>query len=436
MQRGEYGKTAAIIGRIADPTQLVSLLRNPQYAGFSNVIIARIAEINRLKQAATAAQPQPPSVAQQVVSSTPPEQVQTMSGGGIIAFRDGGKVRRFKDSKGTVKAEEPERWWWGDALMPTRAATPTSVPVETPPATAPTPEVTTPAEALPPTAAPSAGIRAAAPSSDLSYESWYDKYKVPEKSLEERVAEIKKVLSPNADADSIREQLKQDAAERSDRASRAKWMGLTEAGLRMAQAASESPRAGFLGNLATGATHGLGAYRTEMGDIEKERKEALGQQIQLANMDRAERAAAVNQAMAERGQDVRSNQALMSGMFSLQKQVEASRYAADKAAAAGNSAALAANVKELGGLHTVAQQAVAEAGRNYRDAVKNSGPNSPEALEAKQIYSAAVQNQTTIANAILQHAGGGSKGITGLQLAAPTTSLLTETPPAGAVVRE
>ena len=96
MSRSNFGATADAISQITDPNQLTAMLKNPQYAGFTSVIIARIAEIQRTRQSADAKQPQAPSVAQQVLSG---EQVQpqAMAKGGIVAFRDGGQVRGFAD---------------------------------------------------------------------------------------------------------------------------------------------------------------------------------------------------------------------------------------------------------------------------------------------------------------------------------------------------
>jgi hypothetical protein len=68
------------------------MLRNPQYAGYTNIIVARLQEINRMRGAAQGAQPQQPPVAQQAM--------QGMSRGGIVSFRDGGKVRKFSGVNG------------------------------------------------------------------------------------------------------------------------------------------------------------------------------------------------------------------------------------------------------------------------------------------------------------------------------------------------
>jgi len=97
MNRSNYGATANIISQITDPQQLQAMMKDPRYAGFTPVIIARISEITRERQAATAAQPQAPTVAQQVVQGA--GQPTGMARGGIVAFKDGGKVKKQTDKK-------------------------------------------------------------------------------------------------------------------------------------------------------------------------------------------------------------------------------------------------------------------------------------------------------------------------------------------------
>lgn len=115
MDRSNYGNTAGLIGHITDPAQLTAMLKNPQYAGFTNVIIARLTEINRMRQAAQGATPQPPTIAEQAIQGAqqpqqPPQQ--GMARGGIVAFKHGGKVRKF--AEGGKTDEDPYAEGWGN----------------------------------------------------------------------------------------------------------------------------------------------------------------------------------------------------------------------------------------------------------------------------------------------------------------------------------
>lgn len=96
MNRSNYGATSEIISQITDAQQLTAMLKNPQYAGFTNIIIARLTEIKRLQGAAQGAAPAAPTVAQQAVQpqQQPQPQPQAMARGGIVAFKDGGKVKK------------------------------------------------------------------------------------------------------------------------------------------------------------------------------------------------------------------------------------------------------------------------------------------------------------------------------------------------------
>lgn len=100
--RTSYGATANTISQLADPNQLQAMLRDPQYAGYSNVIIARLANLQQLHTAGQSTAPAQPPVAQQVaqggISAAAPAPAAAPAAyarGGIVAFRQGGKVRKF-----------------------------------------------------------------------------------------------------------------------------------------------------------------------------------------------------------------------------------------------------------------------------------------------------------------------------------------------------
>lgn len=95
MDRTGFGSTANIIGQITNPNQLQQMLKNPQYAGFTAVIIARLTELNHLRQAGQGAQPPQPTVAQQAMQGMPEQPMQGMARGGIIAFKHGGEVKGY-----------------------------------------------------------------------------------------------------------------------------------------------------------------------------------------------------------------------------------------------------------------------------------------------------------------------------------------------------
>jgi len=108
MNRSNFGNTAELIARVNDVGQLTNMMRDPRYAGFTSIIIARITEIKHERDAAQAMQPQQPSVAQQALTPAQPAPtpMQGMASGGIVAFRDGGQIRGFA-SGSTVTDPNP-----------------------------------------------------------------------------------------------------------------------------------------------------------------------------------------------------------------------------------------------------------------------------------------------------------------------------------------
>jgi hypothetical protein len=307
-----YGSTAEAIGRITDPAQLQQMLKNPSYAGFTGVIIARISEINRMRQAAQAQQPTPPTVAQQALSGQAPPQQQAMAAGGIVAFKHGGKVRKY-DTGG--KVDKVPAFWdtvLGDWAHPvdtigkryianydykpkTGKATPA------PQAVAPVPEpmtqpqeTATPPKPLGPPINPkdygvdpmvggAGGIRAGLRSPDYSRVKSFEDY-------------LKEMQTGN---EGDMKNLAEDRAAIKTGQAQNPHMAMIAAGLNMAHDASVNPHSGFMGNVAAGGLGGLNYY-TQQGDQQAAQLRDLNKVSRQENQ--AMRAAAVQ----ERGQDIRA----------------------------------------------------------------------------------------------------------------------------------
>lgn len=453
MDRSSFGATAEMIGRITDPNQLTAMLRNPQYAGYTNVIIARIQEINHMRQAAQGAAPQPPTVAQQALqnaqqsmqpqqsmarggviafkgggkvknleqytyqqseyvpetphevtkelrmppppvgpalirdavrggtaaptdyspyydaSSTADEPVQQKARGGIVAFKDGGKVKRFAKGGQADSSEDPYAGGWkaigggakklGAAALDigqlpgvavrrlynvgvglpnalgadlsyvdpgsatpyydryVRGAQATQSPtygVDAMTGAAPyvAPPGAQPAEPVAPAALPPVSQQ------DLGLPSMGGGISAllasrggprPSRKLTDYTGEMEQVLGPNKDLAEARANI---AAQKANALNNA----LMYAGLGMARSASTSPQQGILGNLATGATEGL----TSFDQQEQQRQQMLRD---LGRQERAERMGILSAGVNERGQDVRADQQMQLQRMGLGLQAQA-----------------------------------------------------------------------------------------------------------------
>ena len=98
MDRTSYGATAAIISKITDPNQLDQMMRDPRYAGYTNVIVARLNEIKQMQAAAQAKQPQPPTVAQQVMQPPAQQQAAPQQQALQQGYAEGGGIRGFSNN--------------------------------------------------------------------------------------------------------------------------------------------------------------------------------------------------------------------------------------------------------------------------------------------------------------------------------------------------
>jgi len=315
MNRGDYGRTAEIISQITDPAQLQAMMRNQQYAGFTPVIIARLTEINRTRQAAQAQQPQAPTVAQQAMSGVPPQQQQGFARGGIIAFRHGGKVKRY--AKGGEVEKDP--YTIGDVFYEASIAPLAAGAKELynkymsrPWQETPERPEATPTAVVPPTAAPEIPQPEAGPTPlpplaplsdrDLGLPSLGGGYSFstrtaggrPGRPLSAYTEELDKYIGPNTAAAEERANLAENKRQ-------ALGNALMYAGLGMARSASERPHYGFLGNLAYGGTEGLTTY-------DKQEAERQRQLRDLGRLERQERTSKGLMAIQERGQDIRADQ--------------------------------------------------------------------------------------------------------------------------------
>jgi len=403
MDRSNFGSTADIISRITDPNQLQAMLRNPQYAGFTSVIIARLTEINHMRQAAQGAAPQAPTVAQQAAAGQVPPP-QGMARGGIVAFRSGGKVKKLDDYK--YKNPEyvpptpkdipmditPQAPVAGpnmnDLLQQLNASTPASAPAATgvrgfavggdltsamkafkqynPPeqedshigmehAPVTTSGWTNPFSLVDPyqeqldreiaarqaiaakTATPAVAQPATADQSApaVQYDPNYfagagsadsDLYSVGVSSgrrgagyfpatpgikpTAEYIKAQQDYMGPNTDMAAARQQLADMIQSRKSQAANSLNMAMIRAGLGMAGAASDNPRAGILGNLATGATQGLGQYTAERDALNKDQAEELQRQVQLGQISRQEAADLYRYGAGEHRADVQAAKAV------------------------------------------------------------------------------------------------------------------------------
>lgn len=332
MDRTTFGSTAEAIGKIVDPAQLQQMLKNPQYAGFTGVIISRLREITQMRQAAQAQQPAAPSVAQQAVAGQ-----QGMAAGGIISFRQGGRVRKYASGGDTrlgkytkqylTPAEAPAYGEFGEhagmthytptafeidnpfnmidpyqaqlaaavkereralALSRSRGIAPPvqDTPIEEKGAAAQQPPERL--EKFTPLSAPDTGIggavalggrkRAGLPGLDESSDAIYNR--------------IYSRIGNNPDADEERAALKKDDA-------RNPHMAMIRAGLGMAQSASTNPHHGILGNFAAGAGEGLTDYTRGREGYKK-------QLAELAKVSRQERLGASSQAEQEYASNMRA----------------------------------------------------------------------------------------------------------------------------------
>lgn len=356
MSRSDFGAKAEIISRLTDPQQLTAMLKNPQYAGFTSVIIARLTEINQMKQGAQGQQPQAPTVAQQAVQGQAPQPQAApqpppgMSRGGIVAFKQGGEVRKFGEGGAP---ENPAARRRAELLRraqdiipnPMRAVAdvagiklkpvevrrtqvaPENLGIMRVDNSQPVEDPRTRLQSAPPTdqqkqagdtrtglplsqqqlfgkdtsgisGTTSSGIKAGTPGEELS------KY----------YSGITNLLGPNRELESQRAELQKDKADNIN-------FALMHAGLGMAQAGAEHPTHGFLGNLATGAGEGLGSF-------EKSAATRQAGERELGRLDRAERLGLAGLAVNERGQDVRAlrNEALQRQQLSLQSQMYKQPY--------------------------------------------------------------------------------------------------------------
>lgn len=378
MNRNDYGQKAEIIGQLTDVNQLMGLLRNPQYAGFTNVIIARLTELNKARQAPQAQQPPTPTVAQQAVSGQAPPDQPAMAAGGIVAFKHGGEVRKFAKGGKPSLTERAARWLgmeprdeepdqpaeaaptdgtpdaykqgWntvgqylgsgarklgsaaGDVLLAMPAAAvqratnvgigginalganipymqesspyafseddandaggpPPTLAMPAPKNAAPTQDLPPASSAYKPVTAKDLGL----PSLDAS--ALYAAQRagagtgLQGDEFKKYYEAIRGMAGDNPDADAQR-------AEIAKNKKNAVNYALMHAGLGMAQAASEHPTQGFIGNLASGAGAGLGSY-------EKTETEQNAAQRELARLDRQEKLGIAGLAVNERGQDAR-----------------------------------------------------------------------------------------------------------------------------------
>lgn len=308
MDRTSYGSTAEAISKLTDPAQLQQMLKNPAYAGYTGVIIARISELNHIRQAAQAQQAAPPTVAQQALSGQAPPQSQAMAAGGIVAFKHGGKVRKYA-AGGEVDPVPP--FWdtvlgeWAHPIetigkryianykpSPKKAAPQpvTEEPVkyvESPaPKVEPKPEPVNPRD-LAPIGLPdmgSSGIIALGGRSRKGHD-----YGTDSDAIYRR---IQARIGSNPDVEAERAALAQDR-------DRNPHMAMIRAGLGMAQSASTNPHYGILGNAAVGAGEGLTDYMRGQEEQNKHLSE-------LAKISRQERLGASTQAEQEYAANIRA----------------------------------------------------------------------------------------------------------------------------------
>lgn len=379
MHPSEYGKTAEIIGQLTDPQQLTQMMRNPQYAGFTNIIVARLQEINRMRGAAQGAQPQQPPVAQQAV--------QGMSRGGIVSFRHGGKVQKYARGhevvRGIDRGDASQSLWnmiapsaeqkahpWGVPSTAASAVNPAAnlsdqeqqdiwsganhnypvdksqyaygAPGDVPTVIhdpnspfgagdyawakanginigEPTPK---PISQLPPLAAREIPQINTGGIGILSNQGGGD---YPTTSFQEYADQINAFAGKDENDIKAREEL--DTQKK-----RSPWMNVMMGGLTMAEQGASNPRAGILGNFATGAKTGLEGYG-------KDRDAMATRQDALNKASRAERMGIAGLAVTETGQDKRLQAQLAMQKLQLrigQKPFQAleekmQRYAIDRA---------------------------------------------------------------------------------------------------------
>lgn len=347
MDPSNYGRTAEVIGQLTDPQQLTQMLRNPQYAGFTNIIVARLTEINRMRQAPAATQQQPPSVADQAV--------QGMSRGGIVAFRHGGKVKKFAEgTEGHVvrggkdishlsypyetPENQPSPWsgesykdsLWASTIRPritdsgftSSSAAPIDamaggdvVPrgVYSPEGGGRPGDIPTAVGNFNPQEA--AWLRAHGvknpPVSEVPEEEPLQAYNyptmgggigasirsrglasVPDTALADYYKQIQGLIGPDKGAEEDRAEL---AAQKKNALNNA----MMYAGLGMARAGGETPTHGFFGHIATGATEGLISH-------DKQAAERQAQLRALNKGDRAEKMGIAGLAVNETAQDKRA----------------------------------------------------------------------------------------------------------------------------------
>jgi hypothetical protein len=314
------------------------MLRNPQYSGYTNIIIARLNEIKQMQAGAQAQQQQPPTVAQQVAApqQQPAQQQpapQAMASGGIVAFKHGGKVRKFAEGGGTlgyttntrlagIAEDDPDLYAVPAVSAHPEMEHPVSRVRSGNPLSMVDPYQQELAAAIEASKRKPTGIKAVAKAGDAGKDKT-DAPKEKPKTAKEITSEIGQFPSYSVSA-GVRasnpvggvgdeeaayrritalmnggdDVTKIDRGEIGRQANQAPWMGLMRAGLGMASEAGKHPWEGILGNLATGAGEGLTDY-TKQSDA------AHAQNLALSQEQRRQNQGIATLAVQERGQDAR-----------------------------------------------------------------------------------------------------------------------------------
>ena len=383
MNRTSYGSTVGLIDQITDTNQLTQMMRDPRYVGFTDIIIAKIGQISQRRQAAQGQQPPAPTVAQQMLAGAGPQPQQAMAKGGIVAFKDGGQVRKFANQGAVVAdspwydrlvpppsfqeqvsmqpspvASQPETGFWHDIKTsawgdtPAKAPTPAEVQVaNTQSAQQKQPNQPVVAQFVPNPLATSGG----GSSSEASSRS-----RVRKSDTSSRVdpgttqvltapemhdqayyqAQYEKNNGVNPDMVAARAQNDETIAAHRLQAARSPWMAVTEAGLNMANNASINPNAGILGNFASGATAGLGAYLGQQKELSRQAEEDQKTRMAFATAEQTRRDNAIRFSTGESRADkvaLASFNDSQAKEYGANKRTEAVEYGANKRAEAANA---------------------------------------------------------------------------------------------------
>lgn len=237
----------------------------------------------------------------------------------------------------------------------------------------------------------------------------YSGYMAPELSLDQAYAAQQALEGPD---DSMPTYKAERAKQRADIESQRRSLqneALMRAGASMMS--SRSPY--FLSSVGEGITGGLEGYTKGRGEINAAERAGTKEDLMAGNIARQEKIGGIRAAQSAVTANQTQRLGVLKDMTMQDRYLAQLNAQADKAASVGDNQARVAIVRELGDLHKAALSTTAQALVLVRLADPAKGGSPEDYLAAKQAYAVAQRNETNMANAVIQHAGG--RGIQSLQ---------------------